>query len=400
MERKQLNPEIDNLTSDPAMDKLLQEKRRVSSGTAIAILALLVAMAAVSATGWQWWHTRMSDPNEAVQKEAITRLQENQKQFEASMASLEERLGAAKSTINADELTRREERLAAVENQLSALQEQAGQDQASLGAVQGSLRSLEQRLSATESGLVTVAAASQNSSVELDIAEIDFLLRTANERLQLFADPVAADMALQAADLQIEALSDPIFLSVRQRIATARQALAQVAVVDRVPLMARITDLQSRVSTLPFRGEVEKQTVAELPEDAGWWQSFKHTLSSLVTVRRRVPEDQSMLSLDDKDYLRQGLWLQFESARLALMRNDDEVYAASLNRVDDTVEQFFQNGSSQVQAMLLETAGLKQVNIAPAMPDISAPWTQLRQLRDSRRLLQSATPVENQEPEQ
>lgn len=107
-----------------------------------------------------------------------------------------------------------------------------------------------------------------------------------------------------------------------------------------------------------------------------------------------------MLSLDDKDYLRQGLWLQFESARLALMRNDDEVYAASLNRVDDTVEQFFQNGSSQVQAMLLETAGLKQVNIAPAMPDISAPWTQLRQLRDSRRLLQSATPVENQEPEQ
>jgi len=400
MERKQLNPEIDNLTSDPAMDKLLQEKRHVSSGTAIAILALLVAMAAVSATGWQWWHTRMSDPNEAVQKEAITRLQENQKQFETSLASLEERLGAAKSTINADELTRREERLMAVENQLGALQEQAGQDQASLGAVQGSLRSLEQRLSATESGLVTVAAASQNSSVELDIAEIDFLLRTANERLQLFADPVAADMALQAADLQIEALSDPIFLSVRQRIATARQALAQVAVVDRVALMARITDLQSRVSTLPFRGEVEKQPVAELPEDAGWWQSFKHTLSSLVTVRRRVPEDQSMLSLDDKDYLRQGLWLQFESARLALMRNDDEVYAASLNRVDDTVEQFFQNGSSQVQAMLLETAGLKQVNIAPAMPDISAPWTQLRQLRDSRRLLQSATPVENQEPEQ
>jgi uroporphyrin-3 C-methyltransferase len=400
MERKQLNTEIDNLTSDPEMDKLLQEKRQVSSGTAIAILALLVAMAAVSATGWQWWHTRMADPNEAVQKEAITLLQESQKQFAASIVSLEERLGAAKSTINADELSRREERLKAVESQLTGLQEQAGQDQASISAVQGSQRSLEQRLSATESGLVTVAAASQNSSVELDIAEIDFLLRTANERLQLFTDPVAADMALQAADVQIEALNDPMYLSVRQRIATARQALAQVSVVDRVPLMARITDMQSRLPALPFRGEVERQAVAELPEDAGWWQSFKHTLSSLVTVRRRVPEDQSMLSLDDKDYLRQGLWLQLESARLALMRNDSDAYAASLNRVEDTLEKFFKNGASQVQAMLLETAGLKQVNIAPAMPDISAPWTQLRQLRDSRRLLQSATPVENLEPEQ
>lgn len=137
----------------------------------------------------------------------------------------------------------------------------------------------------------------------------------------------------------------------------------------------------------------------ELPEDAGWWGRFKHTLSSLVTVRRRVPEEQAMLSLDDKDYVRQGLWLQLETARLALMRNDSAVYLSSLERVDATVRQFFKNGSSEVQATLLEIAGLEQVKVAPAMPDISTPWTQLRQLRDSRRLLQSAPPVDNVEPD-
>jgi len=146
---------------------------------------------------------------------------------------------------------------------------------------------------------------------------------------------------------------------------------------------------------LPFRGESEAQSQPELPAEAGWWESFKHTMSSLVTVRRRAPEDQSLLSLEDTDYLRQGLWLQLESARLALMRNDTSGFMDSLQRVDDTVEQFFKNGSSEVQALLLETAALKQVNIAPEMPDISAPWTKLRQLRDSRRLLQSATPVES-----
>ena len=302
--------------------------------------------------------------------------------------------------LDPDEQLRRNERLKTVENQLAGLQGQTGEDQASINAVQGSVRSLEQRLSATESGLVTVAAASQNSRVALDIAEIDFLLRTSSERLQLFADPVAADLALQAADVQIEALDDPMFLSVRQRIAASRQALAQVPVIDRVQLTSQITDMQSKVSDLPFHGEVTAQPEPELPEDAGWWQSFKHTLSSLVTVRRRVPEDQSLLSLDDKDYLRQGLWLQFESARLALMRNDSSVYKGSLDRVDTTVEQFFENGSSQVQALLLGVAALKQVEIAPEMPDISGPWTQLRQLRDSRRLLQSATPVEIVEPEE
>jgi len=290
--------------------------------------------------------------------------------------------------------------LKTVENQLAGLQGQTGEDQASINAIQGSVRSLEQRLSATESGLVTVAAASQNSSVTLDIAEIDFLLRASSERLQLFTDPVAADLALQAADVQIEALNDPMFLSVRQRIAASRQALAQVPVIDRVQLTSQITDMQSKVSGLPFRGEATTQPEPELPDDAGWWQSFKHSLSSLVTVRRRVPEDQSLLSLDDKDYLRQGLWLQFESARLALMRNDSSVYSGSLDRVDSTVEQFFENGSSEVQALLLGVAALKRVDIAPEMPDISGPWTQLRQLRDSRRLLQSATPVEIVEPEE
>ena len=397
MDSKQLNEEIDSVTSDP-VDRLLQEKKPASSGKPIAILALLVALASVSATGWQWWQTRQADPNEATQKESLARLQDAQQQIANSVATFEAQLDAAESPIDSAEFSRRDERLKAVESQMAGLQGQSGEDQASISAVLGSVRSLEQRLSATESGLVSVAASSQNSSVELDIAEIDFLLRTASERLQLFSDPIAADLALQAADVQIEALNDPMFLSVRQRIATSRQALALVPSIDRVELSTQLTALQSKVPDLPFRGEAETQPEPVLPDDAGWWESFKQTMSSLVTVRRRVPEDQSLLSLDDKDYLRQGLWLQLESARLALMRNDTSVYSGSLDRVNDTVEQFFKNGSSEVQALLLEVAALKQVNIAPEMPDISAPWTQLRQLRDSRRLLQSASPVESGDP--
>ena len=396
MDSEQLNHEIDEVSTDP-VDRLLQVKKPTSSGIAIAILALLVALAAVSASGWQWWQTRMTDPNEATQKASLTRLQDDQQQLAKSVAAFKNQLAAVKPPVEADELSRRLERLKAVELQMADLHGQSGEDQASISAMQGSVRSLEQRLSATEAGLVNVAANNQNSGVELDIAEIDFLLRTASERLQLFSDPSAADLALQAADVQIEALNDPMFLSVRQRIATARQALALVPVIDRVRLTARITDLQSKVSSLPFRGELEAQPEPELPADAGWWESFKQTMSSLVTVKRRAPEDQSLLSLDDKDYLRQGLWLQLESARLALMRNDTSVYVGSLERVDDTVAQFFQSGSLDVQALLLDITTLKETNIAPEMPDISAPWTQLRQLRDSRRLLQSATPVENGE---
>ncbi len=393
MDSKQLNQEIDHTTTDP-VDSLLQKEKPASSGKAIAVMALVLALLAGSASGWQWWQTQLSDPNELTQKESLLHMQDRQQQLVKSVASIESQLGAFEPPIDSAEFSRRDKRLKSVENQLVGLQGQSSEEQASINAVQGSVRSLEQRLSATESGLVSVAASSQNSSVELDIAEVNFLLRTASERLQLFSDPSAADLALQAADVQIEALNDPMFLSVRQRIASARQALARVPRVDRVQLSTALTDLQSKVADLPFHGEVASVPAPELPADAGWWESFKQTLSSLVTVRRQVPEDQSLLSLDDKDYLRQGLWLQLESARLALMRNDTSTYTGSLDRVSETVTQFFEANSTAVQVLVNEIASLKQVTIAPEMPDISAAWTQLRQLRDSRRLLQSANPVE------
>jgi len=304
-----LNEEIEDAVSDP-VDRLLQEKKPASTGKGIAVLALLVALAAGAASAWQWWQAYSTDSDGVSQQETLTRLQVDQERLARSVASFEAQLEAAESPVDPGEFSRFGEQLNTVERKIGSLRGQSSEDTASIAALLGSVRSIERRLSTVESGLTSVAAKSQNSSVELEIAEIDFLLRAANERLQLFSDPAAADLALQAADIQIEALNDPLFLSVRQRIATARRALATVPRVDRVQLSAKFTELQSSVPNLPFRGESTAAPEPELPVDAGWWERLKQTLSSLVTVRRRVSEEESLLSLEDKDYLRQGLWLQ------------------------------------------------------------------------------------------
>lgn len=394
MDSKPLNDEIDDAVTDP-VERLLHGKKTTSSGKGLAIFALLLASLAVAASGWQWWQTYSSEPQNVSQQQALVHLQDQQDKLARSIDSFGAQLDAVGSQVDPDEFSGLSDQLNTLEHDITALQGQSGEDMASVAVMQGSVRSMQQRLSTVESGLTNVAANSLNSSVKLDIAEIDFLLRTANERLQLFSDPTAADLALQAADVQIEALQDPMFLSVRQRIAASRQALAAVPRIDHVQLSARFTRLQSKLPDLPFRGEAVAEPELELAEDAGWWESLKHTLSSLVTVRRRVPEDGQALSLDDKDYLRQGLWLQFESARLALMRSDSAAYSSSLERVEGTLDQFFEDGSSSVQSLLLEITAMQQLQIAPEMPDISGPWTQLRQLRDSRRLLQSAAAIED-----
>jgi uncharacterized protein HemX len=389
---KQLNDKIEDVAIDP-VDRLLKEKKPASSGKGIAILALLVALATVSESAWQWWQARSAGTDVAAQQETMSRIQQNQQQFARSMGTVEARLKSMDEPGNDGEISSLGQQFASLESKITGMQSQSGMDKASMAALQGGLRSNDLRLSTVEAGLSSVAANSQNSGAELDLAEIDFLLRVANERLQLFADPSAADLALQAADVQIDALQDPMFLSVRQRIATSREALAAVPRIDRVELSARISSMQAGIRSLPFRGETSSAPTAELPAETGWWASLKQTLSSLVTVRRRVPEEETLLSLEDKDYLRQGLWLQLESARLALMRKDADTYLGSLLRVKQTIEQYFANGSSPVQALLLEITTLERVEVAPVMPDVSAAWTQLRQLRDSRRLLQSVPPA-------
>jgi uroporphyrin-3 C-methyltransferase len=393
MNSKQLNEDTRGASADP-VDRLLREKKPERSGNSVAVLALLVSLAAVIVSGWLWWQQQVAAPERDMQLQTMAELRTAQHGLEQSVAALQSELDTFESPLDVAEVSRQGTRLGALEDRLTTLQDQAAEDEASISAVQGGLRSLEQRLSATESGLLSVAAASQNSSVELDIAEIDYLLRVANERLQLFGDVEAADLALQAADVQTEALNDPMFLTVRQRIADARQALAAVPFIDVIDVSARLGAMQKQVPGLPFSDEEPQQAQPEAADETGWWANLKRSLSSLVTVRRRVPEEQAMLSLDDKDYLRQGLWLQLESARLALMRNDAGIYVGSLDRVGTTLEQFFHVGSPEVQALLHETANLKGINVGPDLPDISAPWAQLRQIRDSRRLLQKATPVE------
>ena len=100
--------------------------------------------------------------------------------------------------------------------------------------------------------------------------------------------------------------------------------------------------------------------------------------------RRRVPEEDVMLSLEDKDYVRQDLWLQLESARLAVMRADSVAWQAALQRASETLSARFEGSAPRVANAIDEIRALGTTQITVDMPDISAPWAQLRLLSEGR----------------
>ncbi len=234
-----------------------------------------------------------------------------------------------------------QDRLAADRAKMAGVEKAIG-EQMSLGrSLQAATESMQGRLLATEAALTGMSTRELDAGGELDLAEVDYLLRLANERLKLFSDPVAADQALEVADMHLDALDNPIYLGVRQDIAAARRALAAVDVPDYLKIAGQLDSMQQQIASLPFQGQdpVAKATLEAQGE--GWWEKVKGVFSNLVTVRRSTEKENERISLQDKDYIRQRVWLQLEIAHLSLMQRDQQAFRTSLQRIQESLSTWF-----------------------------------------------------------
>ncbi len=371
--------EFDPFANEPA------KKESRKSGGGVAWFALLLAIAAAGFTGYQWWLDRQSAADESGRDTALRNLQSAQQGVSDSVVALEERLARVEQSDAAADVSALNSSLDALQDRVAELGLRDADDRAAVESVGTSMLSLDQRLAAAETSIAALAARDDTPGKRMDLSEVEYLLRLASERLQLFGDPASADRSLALADERLEALEDPLYLPVRQRIAQARQDLAEVPVPDTVRLTGRIAALQSNIPSLPFPGEMPlEEPVAEEAGEEGLWARFKRTMSGLVTVRRKVSEEDILLSLEDKDYVRQGLWLQLESARLAVMRSDARSWENALGRASETLSSAFEPRAAQVAGALGEVEDLRATRIVGERPDISAPWAQLRLLREGR----------------
>ena len=117
---------------------------------------------------------------------------------------------------------------------------------------------------------------------------------------------------------------------------------------------------------------------------SGWWEKVKSVFSNLVTIRRSTTQENEIISLQDKDYIRQRLWLQLEVAHLSLMRREQEAFRNSLEQVRETLSTWFDSGDGAYQSAIRDINELLELDIELDVPDISAPWATIRLVRESR----------------
>lgn len=278
---------------------------------------------------------------------------------------------------------------------LRLLQEQVGALQLGRRELENAQQEFDRRVStlaeqqaAISHTLEALAADRQRSNVELALAEVEYLLIIATQRLALTRDPHTALAAMEAADKRLAGLSVQGLADVRGQIQVDMEALRQVGDVDIAGLSLYLADLAARADTLLLKHEY---AVAAAPSRAGgealsgrktgWrgvWRSFIEELKSLVVITRTGLPEHAVLLPEERYFLIQNLRLQLETARLAVLTRDTRALRASAATVTDWIETYFDRKNDQVANAMESVGRMAELELDPELPDISSSLESVR----------------------
>jgi uroporphyrin-3 C-methyltransferase len=233
------------------------------------------------------------------------------------------------------------------------------------------------------------------------LAEAEYLLRLANQRLTLEKDWQGSVAILVAADKVLAETQNPLINPVRQLLAKELQTLRGVPAVDLTGAVARLQAVQDQIGELEWMPRtlskatamVKKEVDPEI-EPTAWDKFSTKALAGIEMVVRIREHDKALpapLTPDQHYYLQQNMQLMLEQAQVALVRQQDALYKQSIERTQAWLEEFVIVKNAKTEAVVETLIELKNWNVSPEFPAISGSLNRLRQLQDEQRRLGTAS---------
>jgi len=347
-----------------------QEKTTKQGATWPGKIALLVALIAVVGVGYLYW----------LQMQSGTQISSAQKQ---TTAAVDAAISDSKQQMN--------QQLGAFNQQISTLKSDSAKEKANIAELQDRLtKSIQQ-----------VTAQQQNTRKDWLLAEVEYLLRLANQRVLMEQTAQGALQLLRSADKILSETDDVTIYDVRKAVAADIAALEAVPVLDTEGVFLRLGALNAQVGQLQVIPLTEQHKLPELVNQvaneefvSSWaddikvaWAKVADKFDQLVVVQHRDEPIEPLLSPQQSYYLQQNLHLMLEQAQLSLLQRKPRSYLNSLEKAEGWVGTYFEQDHSNTQALLKALQQLKQVEVAPQMPDISGSLTTLKSYLQQMRKL-------------
>lgn len=275
--------------------------------------------------------------------------------------------------------------------------QQANQQQKQLAELQKTQQELIVQLAQNSEALAQIPTAGRQDWL---LAEAEYLLRIANQRLQLEKDWSSALSMLQAADNVLVEAKNPRMNSVRALIADEVIALRKAPSLDVQGAVLRLQALQKELPALPWipnkysvqKNNSSQQTATENitadVQNEAWyvrvWNKISNALTGLVRIRVHQDGAPQPLNPDQQYYLEQNMHLMLEQAQAALLREEEDLYQHSLQRVVEWMQNYLIVEDASTEAALLSVQELLEWPVAPARPDISGSLLKLQSLLEQQ----------------
>lgn len=230
---------------------------------------------------------------------------------------------------------------------------------------------------------------------DIMVADAEYLISVANQKLHLVGDVKAVIAMMEAADQRLHDSGDPAVFKVREALAEEINVLKDFNPPDVVGISAKLLMLEGQVKDLPLflphaeRAKENHTPVASsIPEDDKKSEkladSLVDELKGLVTVRHTDRPVQSILVPEEVVALRQVLLLKLEMARSALLRGDDVLYKANMETALSWLKENFDPAAALTQSLASDIESLKGLQLQVPLPDISKSLSMLRNIEKLR----------------
>ncbi|MDO9107053.1 MAG: uroporphyrinogen-III C-methyltransferase [Methylovulum sp.] len=224
------------------------------------------------------------------------------------------------------------------------------------------------------------------------VADAEYLLSVANERLHLVGDVNTTREALEAADQRLRESGDAGVFKVREQIAKDIAVIRNIHVPDTVGMYALLQTLEAQVDKLalflPYSGKplspsTEIHDHADKTEaDHGLLDSALAQLEGIVTIKHTDQPVTAIITPEQAEFIREQLRVKLEMAKIALVEHNEEIYQTSLMDAKNWIGQHFTKNDEH-RAMIAELDRLSQIKIHSQFPDISQ---SLKMLKDIAKL--------------
>jgi len=215
---------------------------------------------------------------------------------------------------------------------------------------------------------------------ETSLAEVEQILLTASQQLELSANVKVALIALQNADAHLQRMNRSSLNGLRKVIGQDMDKLRSLPNVDVASINLQINELVNAVEHMPLSYQqrlVDQGAVKEpTPVEDSSFKKIAHDIwlefRQLVRIEDTGKTDIPLVPPNQEFFLRENLKLQLLSARLALLSRDEASYRLALKTARLWTNRYFDVGSNDGKKMIEGLNKLATSDISIQLPEISA----------------------------